>query len=123
MSAGISHTCWLESGEVRCTGDNILFQSGHDKADEDLNTLNRVPMPDDDPAEQLACGGHSSCVITASGAPLCWGRDIDGQGWGGGAQNGTGHPDPQVLKGWTGDRALSLAVGAYVACIRFEDGV
>ncbi len=81
--AGGLHTCaLLESGKVRCWGDNKFGQLGYghtrDIGDDEL------PMTAGDiylgrPATGLAAGSYHTCAVVEDSGVRCWGYNMHGQ--------------------------------------------
>jgi len=86
IAAGEKHTCaLLDSGGVRCWGDNEFGQLGYGHTD-DIGIENTpeevgdVPLADPGiKAVHIAAGGNHTCAALTSGAVRCWGRNDVGQ--------------------------------------------
>lgn len=78
MSLGLLHACALmESGDVKCWGENNYAQLGIDST-VDKNAPAAVLMGTTT-ATAIACGMYHTCAIIASGDVKCWGRKNNGQ--------------------------------------------
>ena len=81
LAAGIYHTCaLLNDGNVTCWGANAHGELGN-------GVMGAVSGPvavqginaSLDPAVSIEAGAYHTCVVTMSGATLCWGKNSDGQ--------------------------------------------
>jgi alpha-tubulin suppressor-like RCC1 family protein len=125
ISAGEQHSCAvLESGQLRCWGDNSSGQLGHAS----VSTREFAPVVvsgiDGVSARAVAVSaGRHTCAILDSGALRCWGSDAGfqlGDGMGGGADERT----PVAVVGINGilARATSVAAGTTHTCATLDDG-
>lgn len=75
LAAGSFHTCALSTqGEIWCWGDNEFGQLGDGSMAMGTNpTPQPVPMLDE--IVDVAAGAFHTCVLDASGAVTCWGRN------------------------------------------------
>jgi alpha-tubulin suppressor-like RCC1 family protein len=126
VSTGGIHTCaLLDSGAVRCWGNNEYGQLGY------ANTTN---IGDDEPAGaggdvvlgaaaiQIAASGNITCALLATGSVRCWGYGGDG-GLGYGNANNIGDNETPASAGDVplGGRAVQVSVGS-VSCALLESG-
>lgn len=125
--AGATHTCArLESGTVRCWGDNYLGALGLGYP---------VVIGDDDPAipnvplngsaEQLYAGQDHNCAVLSGGALRCWGYNGSGQLglvmgdiWMLGDDEGPIAVDPVVI----GGNVISMALEKDTTCAIMDGG-
>ncbi|CAN5831850.1 hypothetical protein BH11MYX4_BH11MYX4_67700 [soil metagenome] len=78
ICAGTYHTCVIQSGVVKCFGDNSQGQSGIAPA------AARVPsavqgLTAGFAPKELACGQFHTCALSDAGAIKCWGQNGSGQ--------------------------------------------
>lgn len=79
ISSGAQHSCALTTaGGVKCWGWNNYGETG------DGSGATTSPEPGDvsgfsEGIAAVAVGGYHSCVITSSGAAVCWGQNQAGQ--------------------------------------------
>jgi len=68
---------------------------------------------------QIACGDFHSCVRTATGRVMCWGRDKGGE-LGDEGKGGASQTRPTLVPGLEG--VAEIALGASFGCARLRDG-
>lgn len=77
IELGVSHSCaLLETGEVRCWGDNEYGQLGNGTRDN-----SNIPVTVQGLSEkvvQIAAGGTFTCALTEDGKLYCWGSGLKG---------------------------------------------
>jgi cysteine-rich repeat protein len=128
LTAGNQHTCALmESGRVRCWGQNFVGQLGIGSVNTYGDDPGEMPPADIDLgpglAIQIDAGDNHTCALMNTGAVRCWGT-------GGGGALGYGNtqalgdqpgemPPPDVDVG--GD-VVQIAVGAYYTCALLVGG-
>jgi alpha-tubulin suppressor-like RCC1 family protein len=72
IATGGTHTCaLLQSGAMRCWGNNGAGQLGGGSKEEDVPVAGDVAM--------IACGGGSTCALAYDGAVRCWGDNQLGE--------------------------------------------
>ncbi len=82
---GFGHTCaLLNSGSVKCWGDNVDGQLGDNDAPNDKATPIDVHTSNVDPnplsgVVAIGTGGFHTCALLNTGAVKCWGRNDNGQ--------------------------------------------
>jgi cysteine-rich repeat protein len=80
ITAGVFGTCaLLESGTVRCWGDNSLGSLGYPQAWSVGDGDTPADVGDVDTGllvQQVSMGGSSTCALTTSGTLRCWGVDL-----------------------------------------------
>jgi hypothetical protein len=76
VCAGYGHTCAVQSGKVKCTGDNSKGQTGTGSSS---RVFTQVPNPGDLTATQVACGMFHTCALFDDGSVQCWGYNDAGQ--------------------------------------------
>lgn len=111
VAAGREHTCaLLESGAVKCWGNNVRGQLGNGST-----TRSDLPVSVSgiSNATHIAAMDDSTCVVLAGGGVKCWGDN----GYG---ELGTGDPSfamtPQVVPSLTD--VIDIAGGAHHVCAR-----
>ncbi|RKG83683.1 RCC1 domain-containing protein [Corallococcus terminator] len=83
LAVGGNHTCaLLDTGLVRCWGQNTYGQLGYNSKDnvgdgEPVASFGYVNLGG--PAIRIAVGGEHSCAVMATGKVRCWGRNHHGQ--------------------------------------------
>lgn len=104
VALGVDHACAILSDDsVSCWGNNSQGQLG-----QPLSTVSSAsPVAVSGvTAKALALGFEHTCVLTLAGAVQCWGSNSKGQL--GQAPTGlTQSPQPQIVAGLTGAKALS----------------
>ncbi len=134
--AGGSHTCAiLDSGFVKCWGDNSFGQLGQgdvenrgDNADELGDNLPIIPLGSVNlQVDQLAAGTDHTCALLENGGVKCWGSNNRGQlGLGdlrnrGDQVNEMGFNLPFVDLG-SGRSAVRIAAGSTHSCALLDSG-
>ena len=84
VSAGDDHTCvLLESGTVRCFGENMSYQLGYPDSEHDVGD---DEVPGDVPAvdiggtvAQVAAGNYHTCVVMEDKTIKCWAQGTFGK--------------------------------------------
>lgn len=82
ITLGDSHACaLLDTGEVRCWGNNVFGELGQGNATTMLNkTPDAIPVVSlGRPARALSAGSHHTCAVLDTGELRCWGQNADGQ--------------------------------------------
>ncbi len=121
IAAGGEHSCALMAdATVRCWGSNSGGQLGR-AANAGTGTPNPTPLAVSGIADalELAAGGSHSCILTATGAGKCWGRNVSGQ-LGNGSTGVAVQATPVDVSGLTG--AHSLTLGANHSCVLTSAG-
>jgi alpha-tubulin suppressor-like RCC1 family protein len=111
---GHRHGCTIDDGALRCWGRNTVGQLGTG----DL-TFAAAPAPNlvTEPVLDLATYHSATCAIVGSGV-LCWGHDLNGQGWSwsdGGDRVLTPTPVPGL------EDVEAIGVGPLAACALTSD--
>jgi alpha-tubulin suppressor-like RCC1 family protein len=82
VSAGLFHTCAVESGRAYCWGDNSYGELGNGST----GGSSSVPVPVDmngvlagKTLTQITTGYDDTCALDSSGAAYCWGYDYYGE--------------------------------------------
>jgi alpha-tubulin suppressor-like RCC1 family protein len=125
--AGVRHFCaLLESGDVRCWGNNTSGQLGlgHTRTVGD----NDVPA-DEDPVDlggvvlQLVAGYSHTCVVLQGGLVRCWGINLSGE-LGYGHEEPVGDDETPAQEGYVnvGGDVVAIAPGFDHTCAMLEGG-
>ena len=78
ISIGLDFSCAaLESGQVRCWGNNVSGQLGD--PDGEIFSLTPLTVADVDDAVSVSAGTAHACVLRESGEVSCWGSNFHGQ--------------------------------------------
>jgi len=117
IDLGASHSCaLLETGEVRCWGENENGQLG-----DGTRENNNVPVAVQgltDKVVQIAAGGMFTCALTEGGNLYCWGNGSKGR-FGEGSMEV--YPAPVLVDGF--DQEIDLIVaGDFHLCVRTTSG-
>jgi len=83
ICAGFGHTCAVQAGKVRCTGEGTKGQTGTGASSRVF-----VDVPGLTGAKQVACGQLHTCALFDDGKIKCFGQNDSGQ-------LGAGISDPQ----------------------------
>jgi cysteine-rich repeat protein len=125
ISAGMFHTCaLLDTGKVRCWGDNVSGQLGYGNTDgigddENPSVAGDVIVGYD--AVQIAAGKDHTCALLNNGAVRCWGNGSYGQ-LGHGNTLSIGDNEAPALHGSIpiDGIAVQVTVGTYHTCVRLD---
>jgi alpha-tubulin suppressor-like RCC1 family protein len=125
--AGGDHTCaLLDTGAVRCWGDNTAGQLGYgntnDIGDDELpSSVAAVNVGGS--VQQLAAGGAHTCALLDTGAVRCWGENSSGQ-LGYGNTNGIGGSETPASAGNVnvGGTVLHITAGLDHTCALLAGG-
>jgi len=74
VAVGTDHVCAIESGRVRCWGDNSQGQLGGLGETEYVSKAWSIGA-----ARSLAAGDRETCALDANGQAACWGRFTSGE--------------------------------------------
>lgn len=128
LSAGADFNCaLLDTGAVRCWGDNASGQVGAGSSAPFIGgAAGDMPRPDIDlggPVTRVATGAKHACALMASGAVRCWGDNTVGQ-LGQGNQESRGGkpgdmPPPDVA---LGGKAVHLVAAGQRTCAVMDTG-
>jgi alpha-tubulin suppressor-like RCC1 family protein len=77
ISAGLSHTCAVVNGGVRCWGRNIVGQLGDGTTSLRSKPVDVVGLTSG--VSMVTTGDGHSCALTTAGGVKCWGRNTYGQ--------------------------------------------
>jgi serine/threonine protein kinase len=125
--AGGAHTCaLLETGTVRCWGDNSQGQLGYGHTNDVGDDEKPATAGDVDvggPVEQVAAGGSHTCALLATGHVRCWGSGADGR-LGYGNMNNVGDDETPAQAGdvVVGGKVRQVAAGHFHTCALLDTG-
>jgi cysteine-rich repeat protein len=129
VSAGISHTCAIQSnGALRCWGQGFNGQLGYGNTnsigdDETPSVAPGAPLVFPDAAVQVGAGLRHTCVLFENGDVRCWGSNAVGQlGRGDNVPIGDDEPATTIDPIPLGAPATAIAVGDDHTCALLEDG-
>jgi alpha-tubulin suppressor-like RCC1 family protein len=78
VTVGFSHACGLAtSGALSCWGDNNEGQLGNGTTGGRTSTP--TPIADTLAYRAVSAGRQFTCAVARDGAPMCWGRNAEGQ--------------------------------------------
>jgi alpha-tubulin suppressor-like RCC1 family protein len=115
LASGNGHTCaLLQSGGVRCWGDNTFGQLGNNGG---VQSTSPVVVQGINHAIEVASGFEHSCAVLADRTVRCWGNNSDGQ-----LGNGTTNVSrvPVAVQGL--DEVVSIGLGYYHSCAVRRNG-
>jgi alpha-tubulin suppressor-like RCC1 family protein len=120
ISAGIAHTCFLNSeGVVKCWGNNKYGQLG------DGTTINRFTPTQvvglTDKVVAISAGGYHTCALTTDGKVKCWGGN-DANGGGRLGDGTTTQQSRPVNVIGLPDKIKAIAAGGYHTCAITSQG-
>lgn len=131
IAAGFEHTCAiLETGTLRCWGDNDQGQLGYDHTNAIGNATGAAIVD----AGDIDVGGSvvdvcaaflSTCAVLTNGQVRCWGRSFDGHlGYGMTANvgNGTGPSIASIGGVFLGGTAIAVGCGSTHTCALLASG-
>lgn len=111
IAAGAAHTCaLLQTGQVRCWGDNTFGQLGATDNGAGPVTVSGLPAN----VVMIAAGAWHTCALIGKSDVWCWGRNDSGQ-----LGNSTGAQDSQAnpiqVQGLSGNLSL-ISLGERHSC-------
>lgn len=77
LAAGVSHTCALLSGGLRCWGNNFYGALGN--GTRLMSTTPSSVAGLNSTVTSVSAGSYHSCALTLAGSVLCWGQNIQGE--------------------------------------------
>lgn len=127
ISSGDVHTCaLLESGAVRCWGQNVYGQLGYGDTQDIGDDESPADAGDVDlgsPALSIATGKFHTCALLDTGAVRCWGYGTFGSlGYGSTALIGNDEPPVEAGDISLGGKAVAIAAGGYGTCAVLTSG-
>lgn len=125
ISAGMFHTCaLLDTGKVRCWGDNYIGQLGYGNTDvigddENPSVAGDVIVGSD--VAQIAAGKNHTCALLNNGGVRCWGDGSYGR-LGHGNTLSIGDNEAPAFHGSIpiDGTAAQVTVGIYHTCVRLD---
>ncbi|MCX6047640.1 MAG: hypothetical protein NT075_21285 [Chloroflexi bacterium] len=118
IAVGIYHTCAvLNSGGVKCWGDNYYGQLGDNTTTSRLTPVDVIGLTSG--IRDIAVGAYHTCVVLDSGGVKCWGANYYGQL---GDNTTTSHLVPVDVTGLTAD-VSNLEAGSNHTCAVTNGGV
>lgn len=117
IDLGVSHSCaLLETGDVRCWGNNENGQLGNGTNQNSSIPIEVTKLPEK--VVQVAAGGVFTCALSEDGKLYCWGDGSNGR-FGDGSMEV--YPTPVVVDGL--DQEIDLIVaGDFHLCVRTTSG-
>jgi cysteine-rich repeat protein len=127
LAAGGRHTCaLLESGTVRCWGNNEDGQLGYGHTNmigDDETPSSAGDVNAGARLVQLVAGERDTCTLGVDGAVRCWGSNGSGElGYGRLGDIGDGELPGMVGNVEVGGRSVGLAAGGEHRCALLDDG-
>jgi alpha-tubulin suppressor-like RCC1 family protein len=124
---GASHTCaLLNSGTVRCWGNNGFGQLGYGNADSVGNANTPADAGDIDLgsiAKQVSAGSFHTCALLNAGAVRCWGSNLAGElGYGNTTNIGDNETPASAGDVNVGGVVTQLATGNSYTCALLDTG-
>jgi len=123
LSAGSDQACAvLESGSVRCWGENDSGELGNGNLPSGASSPNQpspVPVEGIETAESVAVGTHHACAILEDGSVRCWGENKSGQLGNGEQGHEASRATPVEVRGL--DSVADVAAGNRHNCALLED--
>ena len=117
LSVGFSQTCAIiDTGEVKCWGDNTYGQLGDGTTADRLTPVDVVGLSGE--AKALTASYDHTCALTTSGGIKCWGGNDYGQL---GDGTTTNRSAPVDVVGFTND-AIKIDAGFGHTCALTTDG-
>lgn len=116
ITAGYRHTCLLNSlGNLYCWGGGDTGELGDGQSKSSRTPVGvKMESFEGESVKQVAGGNQFTCAVTVQGSVFCWGYNGYGE-----IGVGTMSDDlkyPARVKGLTGKKVESIAVGGYHAC-------
>ncbi|MCE1174657.1 MAG: putative Ig domain-containing protein, partial [Propionibacteriales bacterium] len=117
ITAGVSYTCALTStGGVKCWGFNTYGQLGNGSTTSSSTPVDVSGLTTG--VTSVTAGARHACVITSTGAAMCWGQNTYGAL---GTGNTTDATTPTSVPGLTSGVA-AITAGAYHTCAITSSG-
>ena len=122
IAAGYRHTCLINSlGKLYCWGTGDMGELGDGQSKNSRAPVGvKMESFEGESVKQVAGGNQFTCAVTVQGSVFCWGPNYDGR-TGVGTTNGESKY-PTRVKGLTGKKVESIAVGGYHACAIISGG-
>jgi alpha-tubulin suppressor-like RCC1 family protein len=122
LSAGLEFTCAIvETGDVKCWGDNTYGQGGYDR----VYRGSAVDLGVGRTAKAISTGKQHACAILDNDRVKCWGANTYGQ-LGLGTTDSLVYPNIGAISATVfmglPDSAKAIAAGAYHTCVIVTDG-
>jgi len=117
ITLGAIHSCaLLETGSVRCWGDNVYGELGNGRSENSSNPVDVQGLAD--PIVQLEAGGAFTCALSEDGKLYCWGNGSNGL-FGDGLAKVYRAP---ILVDVIGQKLDMIVAGVYHLCARTTSG-
>ena len=122
IAAGYRHTCLINSlGKLYCWGTGDMGELGDGQSKNSRAPVGvKMESFEGESVKQVAGGNQFTCAVTVQGSVFCWGPNYDGR-TGVGTTNGESKY-PTRVKGLTGKKVESIAVGGYHVCAIISGG-
>jgi alpha-tubulin suppressor-like RCC1 family protein len=113
LALGTKHSCAVTENGAFCWGN-----AGNDRLSTGSSTSGTVQVPNSAGASRISAGDEDSCIVSAAGAPVCWGSNDDGQIGSTSASNPEPAPNhPASLSGGGASTAIAIASGLDHNCV------
>lgn len=117
ISVGKNHNCAIQSGAVKCWGNNANGQLGNNSTVNSTSPVSTTSTSIGTSVTSIAAGEAHSCAVTGGGGVYCWGSNGSGElGNGSNTQSSV----PVAVSG-LGSGVSQAAAGSFYSCARLSD--